>query len=125
MVENSDRGVRVLVVDDCPHVRALFELGLHRLGYDVRTAGDGLTALETAVEFRPHAMLIDLALPVLDGWQLAERVSAHPFFKRPMLIAVTGLPLDKHRARSKEVGFTHHLLKPVGLGDIDRLLSAS
>jgi two-component system, sensor histidine kinase len=99
-------------------------MGLGALGYTVRTAHDGLTGLETAVEFRPHVALIDLLLPMIDGWALAHRFSTNPVFKHPRLIALTGLVLPEHRSKSVASGFHHHVIKPVSLAKLDALLSS-
>jgi CheY-like chemotaxis protein len=114
---------RVLVVDDNADLAEALSAGLEHLGYSVRTANDGLSALETAVEFRPHAALIDISLPVIDGWALAERLRRHPVFKQPRLIAMTGLSAPQHRTKSAASGFDHHVVKPVSLAKLDALLS--
>jgi CheY-like chemotaxis protein len=117
------RSHRVLVIDDNEDIRTALGWGLESLGYTVRTAADGLTGLEVAVEFRPHSALIDISLPTIDGWELAERFSSHPVFKRPRLIALTGLSSDDHRAKSAASGFDFHIVKPVRLAKLDALLS--
>ncbi|HEY1559111.1 MAG TPA: response regulator [Kofleriaceae bacterium] len=117
------RTQRVLVIDDNVDLTSALAIGLEQLGYSVRTANDGLTGLEAAVEFRPHAALIDISLPVIDGWALAERFSTHPVFKKPRLIAMTGLGSPLHRTKSAACGFDHHVVKPVSLAKLDALLS--
>ena len=122
VVERQTR--RVLVIDDNSDITDLLEWGLARLGYDVRTANDGHTGLEAAIEFRPHAALIDLSLPVIDGWTLAVRFHDHPVLARSRLIAMTGHSSSAHRTRSAQSGFDHHVVKPVSLARLDALLSA-
>ncbi len=114
---------RVLVIDDNADLADALALGLGHLGYSVRTANDGLAGLETAVQFRPHAALIDISLPMIDGWSLAERLSSHPVFRKPRLIALTGLSSQQHRTKSAASGFEHHVVKPVSLARLDALLS--
>jgi CheY-like chemotaxis protein len=117
-------GHRVLVVDDNADLIDSVEIGLTSLGYDVRSARDGLAALEAAVAFRPHAALIDISLPAISGWDLAERLRAHPVFKRPRLIALTGFSSAAHRAKSAASGFDVHLVKPVSIATLHEVLSA-
>ncbi len=115
---------RVLVVDDNKDIRITLEIGLSMLGYEVQTAEDGLTGLEQVSQFRPDAVMIDLALPLINGWELARRLRRLSFLQRqPRLIAITGMGAPAHRARSAASGFDHHLLKPFKLSEIDRLLS--
>lgn len=117
-------GQRVLVVDDNADVVDSVAIGLTSLGYEVRSARDGLEALETAVAFRPHAALIDISLPAMNGWDLAERLHTHPVFKRPRLIALTGFSSAAHRAKSAASGFDLHLVKPVTIATLHAVLSA-
>src|SRR5690242_18412961 len=93
-------GIRVLVVDDQADMVVLLSLGLAKLGYEVDVALDGLTALEKAVAFRPHIVVVDLVLPIIDGWELAERLRSNAVFRRPRLVALSGLGDARHRARS-------------------------
>ncbi|CAN5791585.1 hypothetical protein BH11MYX3_BH11MYX3_08180 [soil metagenome] len=116
---------RVVIVDDNKDIRISLELGLQLLGYDVRTAEDGLTGLERVAQFRPDVVMIDLALPLINGWELARRLRRLTFLPRqPRLIAITGLGAPVHRARSVASGFDHHVLKPFTLREIDQLLCA-
>jgi DNA-binding response OmpR family regulator len=122
VVERQTR--RVLVIDDNPDITSVLSWGLGHLGYDVRTANDGASGLDAALEFQPHAALIDLSLPVIDGWTLAEQFRKHPTLVRPRLIAMTGYSSVVHRSRSATSGFDEHLVKPISLAKLDALLSA-
>lgn len=113
---------RVLVVDDNHDVAEALSMGLERLGYAVHTAFDGLSGLEAAVAFRPRVVMIDLALPLMDGWQLARRLRDTPLFKQPRLIAISGLSDPVHKAESLAAGFEHHLVKPVRIGQLEQIL---
>jgi DNA-binding response OmpR family regulator len=134
MVSSGTQGVpsknvaskgRVLIVDDNKDIRMSLEMGLRLLGYDVRTAEDGLTGLEQVARFRPDTVMIDLALPLINGWELARRLRRLTMLHRqPRLIAITGMGAPAHRARSVASGFDHHLLKPFTLREIDQLLCA-
>jgi CheY-like chemotaxis protein len=122
VVERQSR--RVLVVDDNADITSVLDWGLGHLGYDVRTANDAHAGLEAAIAFQPHVALIDLSLPVVDGWELAEQLTKHPALVRPRLIAMTGYSSVQHRTRSAQSGFDHHVVKPVTLAKLDALLSA-
>ena len=116
---------RVVIVDDNKDIRASLEMGLRILGYEVHTAEDGLTGLEQVARYRPDAVVIDLALPLINGWELARRLRRLPTLHRqPRLIAITGMREAVHRERSAASGFDHHLLKPFTLREVDELLSA-
>jgi signal transduction histidine kinase len=118
--------LKVLVVDDNVLASEAFQILLEMLGHDVRTANDGLAGLEVATEYQPDIAMLDIGLPRLDGFQLAQRLR----ILRPtiQLVAVTGYGRDVDRDRSLEVGFDEHLVKPVDFdtitGCLRRLLSA-
>ena len=118
---------RVLVVDDNRDAAAMLSHGLRSFGYDVQSTGDGPRAIELAAEFRPHVVLLDLGLPVMDGYEVAERLRASGVTAQT--VAVTGYGQETDRARSAAAGFAAHLVKPVDLGDLkrtlDRLLSTA
>jgi CheY-like chemotaxis protein len=116
---------RVLVVDDNADAAiALAEL-LKMLGYEVQVAYDGPQALTAAPGFRPDVALIDIGLPVMDGYALAERLRQSWSGGKPVrMVAVTGYGLERDRERSARTGFTDHLVKPIELAVLDRLLKA-
>ena len=104
---------RVLVVDD--HVDSAESMGelLKLEGHSICYAYEGNSALEKVKAFNPDVALLDIGLPGLDGYELARRMRADERFKHIVLIALTGYGQDKDRARSKEAGFDHHIVKPV------------
>ena len=111
---------RVLVVDDNVDVAELVAEVLRGEGHTVHVAHDGAAALRAAEEHRPDVALVDIGLPVMDGYQLAANLRARLGAACPRLIAVTGYGQPRDRARSAEAGFDRHLVKPV---DVDRLLA--
>ncbi|HUS69080.1 MAG TPA: ATP-binding protein [Kofleriaceae bacterium] len=115
--------VRVLVVDDNEDAATLLAEALGALGYEVRVAHDGPSALRVAAEHRPHVGLLDLGLPVMDGYELASRVRAEDWGKGVRLVALTGYGRDKDRALSLEIGFDEHVVKPINLSTLQRLLA--
>lgn len=111
-VTRHDSPVRVLVVDDNTDGAATLSMLLQLAGYHVRTASDGLSALSVAEAFRPAAILLDIGLPVLDGYEVARRIRANAALAGVLLIALTGYCQDTDRERSLEVGFDHYFVKP-------------
>ncbi|HUR40299.1 MAG TPA: ATP-binding protein [Verrucomicrobiae bacterium] len=113
---------RVLVVDDNEDAVEMLSRAMAELGYTVRTALDGPSALRVANEFRPQVALLDIGLPVMDGYELCRRMrEAHPETSL-RLVALTGYGQASDRARSMEAGFDAHLVKPVDLAKLERLL---
>lgn len=113
---------RILVVDDNEDAADMLSEVLTATGWDVRTAADGPSALVAAQEFQPHIALLDIGLPVMDGYELAERLRAAGSDTRLRLVALTGYGRQSDKIRSHEAGFDAHLLKPVDLADLQRLL---
>jgi CheY-like chemotaxis protein len=116
---------RVLVVDDnIDTAQSLAQL-LTKLGYDVQTAYDGLSALATARTYRPDIMLLDLGLPGMDGYQVARELRQDDCFRETnlRLIAISGYGQAQDRHRSTAAGFDHHFLKPVKLEQLLSMLN--
>jgi CheY-like chemotaxis protein len=95
------------------------------VGQDVRVALDGPRALAAAAEFAPDVVLLDIGLPVMDGYELARRIRALPELHDMRLVALTGYGTDSDRARSLEAGFDEHLVKPLKLERLEAVLEAS
>jgi signal transduction histidine kinase len=108
----NDRSMRMLVVDDNEDAARALAMLLDLSGYETRVALDGLSALETAERFEPHAALVDLGMPGIDGFDVARRLRSI-FGADLLLVAVTGYSQTEDRRRSREAGFNHHLVKPV------------
>lgn len=104
---------RVLVVDDNMDLAESLALLLRSKGYDVEVAYDGPAALEAAVSFKPEAVLLDIGLPGLDGFQVAGELRLRPPTESALIVAVTGYGQEDDQRRSREAGFDHHLVKPV------------
>ena len=102
----------VLLADPCPDTVESMALLLRLWGYAVETAASGPEALEAALADRPDAVLMELALPGLDGLQVARRLRRSGG-RIPLLVAVSGYGSEKDRARSREAGFDCHFVKPV------------
>ncbi|HEY4059351.1 MAG TPA: ATP-binding protein [Kofleriaceae bacterium] len=107
-------GTRVLIVDDNRDAADLLTEALDSLGYEARTAYDGPSALEVAAEFEPQVALLDIGLPVMDGYELARRMRER-ITSGLHLIALTGYGSASDRVRSSAAGFDAHLVKPLDL----------
>lgn len=103
---------RLLVVDDHPDVADSLALLLEALGAEVRVVYDGPSALEIMETFQPDAVLLDLGLPGMDGYEIALTLRRQPRFRTLPLIALTGWGQDEDRRRTQAAGFDHHLVKP-------------
>ena len=117
-------GLKLLVVDDnrdaADSCSALMEL----CGHHVQTAYSGQQALELAEVFRPHALLLDIGLPDVDGYQLAKTIRAAPWGERIVLIALTGWGQEQDRRRAMDAGCDYHLTKPVDPDSVESLLQS-
>jgi CheY-like chemotaxis protein len=105
--------LRFLVVDDHPDTADSLAAVLELLGLQVRACYDGATALLIAARFDPQVCLLDLKMPVMDGYQLAAHLRAYVKGRPLLLIATTAMGDDESRRRSMEAGFLSHLVKPV------------
>jgi PAS domain S-box-containing protein len=114
---------RVLVVDDNDDALELLGEVLRTQGHEVKTATDGASALTIVRQMQPDVAILDIGLPVMDGYELAERIRAELGERAPRLIALTGYGQQTDRARSERAGFAAHLVKPVDLELLHRYLT--
>lgn len=115
----NQKSLRVLVVDDNVDTVTTLAMLVRESGHEVRTAFDGSAVLETALDFRPQVVLLDIGLPGLNGFEVARRIRQQKVLTDVVLVAMTGYGQSGDRARSKEAGFDHHLVKP---GDFAKVL---
>jgi CheY-like chemotaxis protein/two-component sensor histidine kinase len=121
--QGERRGSRILVVDDNEDALEVLKAALEHLGYAVQVAHDGPSALEVARSFKPEIALLDIGLPVMDGYELAQRLTqARDTDQKLHLVAVTGYGQLTDRARSAAAGFESHLVKPVDLAKLERVV---
>jgi CheY-like chemotaxis protein len=106
-------GLNVLIVEDDADTAASTSWLLCREGHQVRIALDGPSALEEVHNDAPDVVLLDIALPGMDGWQIAKHLSGQAAPKKPFFVAITGYGRPADRCRSKEAGIHLHLVKPV------------
>jgi CheY-like chemotaxis protein len=115
-------GKRILIVDDNVDAAEMLGLALESLGCSIRVAHDGPAALLAASSFCADIALLDIGLPVMDGYELARRLRELPGFAKTRLIAVTGYGQRDDRRRSTAAGFDGHLVKPVRMEAIETLV---
>ena len=114
--------LKIIVADDNADAASTMSIVLKYNGYDAHPAYGAPSALELARKLRPQVMLIDIEMPTMDGYELAQAVRNDPKLRQTMLIAVTGYDRDHPRAQSFASGFDHHLLKPIDPFEIVALI---
>lgn len=112
----------MLVVDDNQDAAQSTAMLLELFGHEVRCAHDGPTALAVAEDFRPDAILLDIGLPGMNGYEVAEQLRRTPSTRGTLLIAVTGYGQPEDRSRARAAGFDHHVVKPVEPETLQALL---
>lgn len=118
------KAYRILVVDDNHDSADSLSLLLRELGYKTIVAYDGPSAAKLASSEVPDAVLLDIGLPGIDGYEVARQVRRDEKGKSMLLVAISGYGQDEDRRRSREAGFDHHLVKPVDFNQLASLLSA-
>ncbi|WP_020473640.1 hybrid sensor histidine kinase/response regulator [Zavarzinella formosa] len=113
---------RILVVDDNHDSAESLAMMLGLLGNEIATAHDGVEAVESAGHFRPEVILMDVGMPRLNGLEATKRIRGQSWGKEMTIIALTGWGQEADRVRSREAGCDGHLVKPVDLPDLEKLL---
>jgi CheY-like chemotaxis protein len=116
------RPLRVIVVDDNEDAADSLATLLRAQGHAVAVDYTASGALRRARREVPDAMVVDIGLPDMDGYQLGALLRGEPALRGTLLIAATGYGGEQHRARAREAGFTHHLVKPVDMAALVRIL---
>jgi CheY-like chemotaxis protein len=117
-----DARIRVLVVDDYVLAAESLALLLQEMGYRTHVVHDGAAALQAMTTFEPQVALVDIGLPVIDGYEVAQTVRRMPGRESLPLIAVTGYGQPGDRARVLAAGFDEHLVKPLDAARISELI---
>jgi PAS domain S-box-containing protein len=116
--------LRVLVVDDNVDTATSLATLVKVSGHDVRTAHDGPSVVEAAVDYRPNVVLLDIGLPGLNGFEIGKQLRQRPELQNAVLVAITGYGQESDLKRSFEVGFDHHLVKPVDFQKVLHILAS-
>ncbi len=120
----SENALRVLIVEDEADSAEALEMILTMMGHQVQTAHSGMAALQAAKDHRPDVILLDIGLPGLNGYQVAERLRETPdAMKHVVLVAMTGYGQPEDRQRAVRAGFDYHMVKPVDPQQLEQLLT--
>ncbi len=114
---------RVLVVDDLPELADSLAALLGVIGQEVWTAHDGPSAIDAVLAHRPDVVFLDIAMPGMDGYQVAQHLRAREELRGTVLVALTGYGQEQDRERALAAGFDHHLTKPTSLDALGQVLS--
>lgn len=113
---------RILVVDDNSDSAETLAVLVGLLGAEVHVARDGPAALAETASFHPHAILLDIGMPGMNGYEVARRIRGMPGHESVKLIALTGWGEEEDRRLARDSGFDHHLVKPVDVEVLNNLL---
>jgi CheY-like chemotaxis protein len=120
---SGGKPMHVLIVDDNEDTTETAALLFGAWDHEIRVAQTGPEALQIASDFEPEVILMDIGLPEMEGYEVARRLRQAPRFKDTLMIAVSGYGRNTDQQLSREAGFDEHLIKPVNLERLNRLLS--
>lgn len=115
---------KVLIVDDNHDNADLCAIILRKAGHEVRTAYSGDEALSIAPEFKPDFALLDIGMPGMDGYELAQHMRTNGWSKNMTLIAITGWGHEEDKLRALSAGFDHHLTKPFDVEMLEKMITS-
>jgi CheY-like chemotaxis protein len=121
-VPESDSRFKVLIADDNRDAADSLALLLELNGHEVLVAHNGKEALTIARQALPRAVILDIGMPDISGYEVARRIRAEPWEHGVLLIALTGWGQEHDKARANAAGFDHHLTKPVDPDHVEKLL---
>jgi CheY-like chemotaxis protein len=106
---------RILLVEDNEMNRDMLSRRLTKNGFDIYIAMDGLNGLEMAVSLKPDLILMDMSLPIMDGWEATRRIKGHPALREIPIIALTAHAMGEDRQRALDAGCDDYDTKPIEL----------
>src|SRR5262249_16434600 len=118
-----DVHAHLLVVEDNPDAAGSLMMLLELRGYEGRVVHDGIAALDAVRASLPDAMLVDIGLPGIDGYEVARRIRKDPDLKDVVLVALTGYGREEDKRQARAAGFDHYLVKPVHPDALDQLVA--
>jgi signal transduction histidine kinase len=121
--ERRTKRRRVLLIEDSDAAREMLRMTLELAGHIVHDVPDGVKGLELLDVVHPDVGIIDIGLPVMDGYEVAKRIRQQPQGRDMLLLALSGYDSPEHARRSLEHGFNYHLVKPVDLDHLAHLIS--
>ena len=114
----TNTSTSILVVDDEPQVVWMLQFSLEAEGYQTLSARDGRTALEEVREHHPRVVLLDIMMPIMDGWAFLEELQEIPETERPRVIVVSARSSLRDRAKAAELGADAFVAKPFNVDDL-------
>jgi CheY-like chemotaxis protein len=120
----SAHRLKILVVEDYPDIAETISELLRLHGHQVEAVSDGLAALELLTVFSADVAFIDIGLPVMDGYELAKRITERMPEHIPTMIALSGYGQPSDLEKSRRAGFHHHLVKPIDIGGVLKALAS-
>jgi CheY-like chemotaxis protein len=120
----SARSLRILVADDNEDGREMMRYFLESEGHTVATVGDGPSALAAVEEFRPEVAILDIGMPGLNGYKVAEQIRHSDRPQSLTLVALSGLGQEEDKRHATEAGFDVHFTKPVDIQALNKLLAS-
>jgi CheY-like chemotaxis protein len=117
------RPCRVLVVDDIKDLADSLALLLRRMGHDVHIAYNGRAAIEASEMLQPELALLDIGLPEMSGYEIAQRIRKQAWGRSIYLVALTGWGQPEDKTRALELGFNRHMTKPVSFAEHEQLVA--
>ena len=111
---------RILIVDDEPNIVLALELLMKREGYEIRTVGDGESAVEAAEMFRPDLILLDVMMPRMDGYEVCQRIRADPSLKDTVIVMLTAKGREVEREKGLALGADLYITKPFSTREVVR-----
>jgi PAS domain S-box-containing protein len=124
-IQPADTRRKVLVVDDNRDSAKSMAALLRLLGHEVQTANDGIEAIDLAKQFQPDVILMDVGMPKLNGYDATQQIRKQPWGQKIVILALTGWGQEADRERSRDAQCDGHLVKPVNLSDLSKLLSTT
>lgn len=118
MMLNTKTAPSILVVDDEPQVVWMLQFSLEAEGYQTLSARDGRSALDEVREHHPSVILLDIMMPVMDGWAVLEELQELPASERPRVIVVSARSSLRDRAKAAELGADAFVAKPFNVDDL-------
>ena len=115
-------GWRILIVEDNPQNRLLVKDVLEFYGYEIMEAKDGQAGIEMAKKYKPDLILMDLQMPVMDGFTAGRIIRGDPDTKNIKMIAVTSFTMLGDKERVMEAGFDHYIAKPINTRELPDLV---
>lgn len=124
-LQPAKEGCAILIVDDNLDAAQILGELLTMQGHEIRIAYDGPSALDIVKHFTPRIALLDIGLPIMDGYEVAGHLRAMPQLEGIRLIALTGYGQASDKLRSLQAGFDHHLVKPVDIDVVEDLIRST